>query len=126
MDLWKLRVFVAVAEELHFSRAAKRLFASPATVSESIRGLERELGLELFVRTSRRVELTEAGAGLLPYARRVLRDVEVLLERASGEPGADRAEPLQGETGGDAVTARESERWRARPRCVGSGRRLSA
>ena len=72
MELRQLEHFVAVAEELHFTRAARRVHVVQSTLSSSIRALERELGGELLVRTSRRVELTEAGRALLPSARRAL------------------------------------------------------
>ncbi|MEU9980047.1 LysR family transcriptional regulator [Streptomyces sp. NPDC050856] len=67
-----LRAFVAVAEELHFTRAAARLYLAQQALSRDIRRLERELGAELFVRTTRQVALTADGERLLPYARRVL------------------------------------------------------
>ncbi|MEU9196337.1 LysR family transcriptional regulator [Streptomyces hundungensis] len=67
-----LRAFAAVAEELHFTRAAGRLFVAQQALSRDIRRLERELGAELFVRTTRAVTLTADGTRLLPYARRVL------------------------------------------------------
>ncbi|MEV8522577.1 LysR family transcriptional regulator [Streptomyces sp. NPDC052000] len=67
-----LRAFVATAEELHFTRAAARLFVAQQALSRDIRRLERELGCELFVRTTRAVSLTADGARLLPHARRVL------------------------------------------------------
>lgn len=72
MELRQLEHFVAVAEELHFTRAARRVHVVQSTLSSSIRALERELGGELLIRTSRRVELTEAGRALLPSARRAL------------------------------------------------------
>ncbi|MFI1941092.1 LysR family transcriptional regulator [Streptomyces purpureus] len=67
-----LRAFVAVAQELHFTRAAARLYVAQQALSRDIRRLERELGVELFVRTTRQVALTGDGERLLPYARAVL------------------------------------------------------
>ena len=76
VELRQLRYFVAVAEELHFGRAAERLHMSQSPLSRAIRELERELGVVLFVRTTRRVELTEAGSLLLERARRALAEVD--------------------------------------------------
>ena len=76
VELRQLRYFVAVAEELHFGRAAERLHMSQSPLSRAIRELERELGVVLFVRTTRRVELTPAGS--------------LLLERAAESVGRDR------------------------------------
>jgi DNA-binding transcriptional LysR family regulator len=67
-----LRYFVAVAEELHFTRAAERLFVSQPALSKQIRMLERQLGAPLFERDRQGVRLTPVGTALLPHARDVL------------------------------------------------------
>lgn len=82
VELRQLRYFIAVAEELNFGRAAERLHMSQSPLSRAIRDLEREIGLVLFVRTTRRVELTPAGAALLDRARRALTEVELAVEEA--------------------------------------------
>jgi DNA-binding transcriptional LysR family regulator len=78
IDLRSLRQFVAVAEELHFGRAARRLHMTQPPLSLAVQSLERELGAPLFVRSQRVVTLAPAGAALLPAARRLLQAADDL------------------------------------------------
>jgi DNA-binding transcriptional LysR family regulator len=101
MELRHLTVFVAVAEEASFTRAADRLHMVQSAVSASVRGLERELGASLFDRTTRRVELTDAGDALLPEARQVLAAVtaarEAVDQVSGGLRGTVRLGTMQGQ-----------------------------
>jgi DNA-binding transcriptional LysR family regulator len=94
MELRHLRYFVAVAELLHFARAAERLRISQSALSVQVRQLEQELAIQLFHRLTRGVELTEAGSLLLAEARRILDDVRRTMasvqSRARGETGRIR------------------------------------
>jgi DNA-binding transcriptional LysR family regulator len=76
LELRHLRYFVAVAEELNFSRAAERLHMAQPPLSAAIRQLEQELGTELLLRTTREVRLTEAGSTFLEGARRTLAELD--------------------------------------------------
>lgn len=86
IELRHLRYFVAVAEGLHFGRAAERLHIAQPSLSQQIRRLENEVGFELLKRTSRQVKLTAAGEELLPRAIRILDDAETAV-RATREAG---------------------------------------
>ncbi|MGW4365594.1 LysR family transcriptional regulator [Nocardia takedensis] len=78
MDLLHLRYFVAVAEERSFTRAAVRLHMAASPLSQRVKELEREFGVALFVRAHHRIDLTEAGAALLPRAIDVLARADAL------------------------------------------------
>jgi DNA-binding transcriptional LysR family regulator len=86
VDLRKVRYFVAVADELHFGRAAERLNVAQPVISRQIWALEEELNSQLFVRDRRHTELTAAGRQLLEEARPLLLDADAL-RRTVGRAG---------------------------------------
>lgn len=94
IDLRQMQLFIAVAEELHFGRAAARSGMSQPPFSQQILRLERELGVDLLHRTSRRVSLTPAGMALLAEARELIaqrdRVVDTVRRTASGDAGTLR------------------------------------
>src|SRR3954471_9566846 len=91
LDTRLLRAFIAVAEELNFTRAAERLFIAQQALSSQIQQLETRLGVRLFDRTTRRVSLTSAGEELLPHAVAALRAWDAGVEQLEAARRAERA-----------------------------------
>ncbi|WGM19746.1 LysR family transcriptional regulator [Paenarthrobacter sp. OM7] len=87
MELRQIEAFLAVAEELHFGRAAERLRMAQSPLSQTIKKLEKGLGAPLFVRNTRSVTLTPAGHSLLPHARRILDEVDLARRAVSAGTG---------------------------------------
>lgn len=122
VDLQRLRYFSVVAEELHFSRAAARLHLDQSALSASIRRLERDLGVPLFDRTTRRVELTVEGEALLPEVRRLLGTAErfrtaVRRARDGGQRPVLRVGSCFGPFAAARRSSRRSGRGTRRSRC---------
>ena len=85
MNLRDLRYFVALADTKHFGKAAERSFVSQPTLSAQLKKLENYLGVQLIERQPRRVTLTEAGAKILPLARRILQESDEIISLARNE-----------------------------------------
>lgn len=77
MEIFQLHYFVKLAEILHFTQAAEACFVTQSGLSQQIKKLEEELGMHLFLRTGKKVQLTEAGIVFLQHAKRILDDVEI-------------------------------------------------
>jgi DNA-binding transcriptional LysR family regulator len=91
MDLRQLKYFVTVAEELSFVRAAQRLHMSQPPLSQQIKALEEELGVELLSRTRREVKLTEAGRVFMAESRELLEKAQAVLHRTRQAGGGEQA-----------------------------------
>ncbi|MFJ4325976.1 LysR family transcriptional regulator [Streptomyces tricolor] len=96
MDLQQMRYVVAVAETRNFTRAAERCYVVQSSLSHRIAGLERELGVRLFARSSRRVELTAAGEAFVARAREALTAADRAVAEASAASGVVRGRLVVG------------------------------
>ena len=92
MELRHLRCFLIVAEELHFARAAERLHIDQSPLSRTIKELEEELGVRLFIRTTRNTQLTRAGRQLLEHVPRIFTALD---QARDGVKSASHPSPLQ-------------------------------
>lgn len=90
IELRHLRYFMAVAEELHFGRAAERLHMAQPPLSQQIRQLEEEIGFQLFYRTKRSVALTEAGTVFLQECQRLFRQLDQAIQTGRQVSRGDR------------------------------------
>jgi DNA-binding transcriptional LysR family regulator len=104
VQIGQLRCFLAVADHRHFTRAARELGLAQPSVSAQVRGLEADLGSELFHRMKGNVALTPAGEALLPFARRILADVDAATSEVSDVGGLARGHLAIGATPSLAAT----------------------
>lgn len=88
MELWQLRTFRAVAENLNFTKASEQLFLTQSAVSHQIKALEEEFGVPLFIRGKSGVTLTDAGKKALEYAEKILKQAEEMREFVAGREKA--------------------------------------
>lgn len=114
MDLRRIRYFLAVAEQLHFGRAAEQVHVVQSAVSQQIKLLEEELGFALFERTRQKVHLTVAGAVFVPEARAILRRCDEAIGKV--------AAAVDGTLGRLAVGFVDSILWSPLPRTLGTFR----
>jgi DNA-binding transcriptional LysR family regulator len=105
LDTRLLRAFVAVSEELNFTRAAERLFIAQQALSSQVQQLESRLGVKLFERTTRKVTLTDAGEQLLPHARATLEALDAGMRGLEAAQRAQRATLRIGLSGTSMVPA---------------------
>src|ERR1700754_1646512 len=99
----QLRIFLVVAEELHFGRAATRLFMTQPALSQQLRALEQRLGVQLLNRTSRTVEVTAEGLALLPRAESVVAAMDRLQQTADVQARKLSGRLIVGSIGGEAA-----------------------
>jgi DNA-binding transcriptional LysR family regulator len=104
VQVGQLRCFLAVAEQRHFTRAAREIGIAQPSVSAQVRGLEGQLGTALFHRAKGKIALTAAGEALLPYARRILADVDAATAEVRDVESLARGRLAVGATPSLAVT----------------------